>query len=152
VTLDPSVGDFNVIGAPVPDGAVSAQYFNVQADTALPAAGLYAKITFPQREDYDLEFTYPDGSYAARSHAFNTVNELNDQNDPVLNQPIISVTGHGGEATPTSEELVGIATNDCGGYTVKVSNALGEGGAMKVLLWLGEIKNQPEAPGEEPPA
>jgi hypothetical protein len=150
VTLDPSAADVT-LGAPVPGpGAVSAQYFNVQVDSAQPAAGLYAKITFSPREDYDLEFLYPDNSYAARSHSFNTVAEANDQALPVLGP--ISETGHGGQATDSSEELVGIATNDCAGYTVKVSNALGEGGAMKVQLWLGEIKNQPEAPGEEPGA
>ncbi|MEA2486772.1 MAG: hypothetical protein QOF16_426 [Actinomycetota bacterium] len=145
VTLGQSVAD-------VTFGAtdVSVAYFNVQVDSLAPNTGLYAHVDFPQRNDYDLEFQYPDQSYAARSHAFNTVNESNDQALPVLGP--ISSTGHGGQATPTSEELVGIDTNDCGGYTVKVSNALGQGGDTTVKLWLGEVKNEPEAPGEEPGA
>lgn len=143
VTIDQSVADatFGLTDA-------SAAYFNVQVDSAAPSAGLYAHIDFPQRNDYDLEFQYPDQSYAARSHAFNTVNESNDQALPVLGP--LSETGHGGQATATSEELVGIDTNDCGGYSVKVSNSLGQGGDITVKLWLGEVKNEPEAPGEEP--
>jgi hypothetical protein len=145
VTLDQSVADLT-FGLQ----AASATYVNVQVDSVAPSAGLYAHIDFPQRNDYDLEFQYPDLSYAARSHAFNTVNESNDQALPVLGP--ISQTGHGGQATPTSEELVGIATNDCGGYSLKVSNALGQGGDATVKLWLGAVKNQPQAPGEEPGA
>lgn len=148
VTLDQSVADADVLGLGLSD--VSVQYFNVQVDSAAPNAGLYAHIDFPQRNDYDLEFQYPDESYAARSHAFNTVNELNDQQAPVVGGTLISETGHGGQATPSSEELVGIDTNDCGGYSVKVSNALGQGGDIMVKLWLGDVKNEPEAPGEEP--
>ncbi|MDQ3877504.1 MAG: hypothetical protein M3290_04035 [Actinomycetota bacterium] len=143
VTLDRAVADatFGLTDA-------AAAYFNVQVDSASPNTGLYAHIDFPQRNDYDLEFQYPDQSYAARSHAFNTLNELNDQPLPGLGP--ISETGHGGQATPTSEELVGIDTADCGGYSVKVANSLGQGGDITVKLWLGEIKNEPEAPGEEP--
>ncbi|MFN2594297.1 MAG: hypothetical protein ABR579_05350 [Actinomycetota bacterium] len=48
--------------------------------------------------------------------------------------------------------LAGIDTADCGGYSVKVSNSLGQGGDTTVKLWLGEVKNESEAPGEEPAA
>lgn len=144
ITIDQSVADLT-------QGLTDATttYFNVQVDSAAPNAGLYARIDFPQRNDYDLEFQYPDQSYAARSHAWNTVIEANDQTVPVINYTPSS-TGHGGQSTATSEELVGIDTNDCGGYSVKVTNYLGQGGDMTVKLWLGDIKNEPEAPGEEP--
>lgn len=146
VTLDQSTAD-----VPEAGGDPTIAYFNVQVDSAAATAGLYAHIDFPQRNDYDLEFQYPDESFAARSHAWNTIIEANDQTVPGINYTPSS-TGHGGHSTATSEELVGIDTPDCGGYSVKVTNWLSQGGDVTVKLWLGEIKNEPEAPGEEPPA
>lgn len=121
----------------------SYAFFNVQVDSDAPDAGLYALFEFPDRNDYDISFLYADNSYAARSHAWNTVIELNDTGT-------VSSTGHGGESTASSEKLVGIKTSDCGGYTVETANWLGQGGEFTIKLWLGAAENDPQAPGEEP--
>ena len=130
-------------GAVVPE---SRDYFNVQVDSAAAEAGLYGLIEFPTRRDYDLEFLHPDGSYAARSHDFNTL-----WTGTPADAETAANGGHGGEATDSSEKIVGIRTSDCGGYTVEVVNWLGEGGELTVKLWLGEIKHDPQAEGEEVP-
>lgn len=124
-------------------GEASYAYFNVQVDPASADAGLYVLFEFPTRRDYDLSLFHTDGSYAARSRAFN----------PVYPDPSgrLSTTGHGGEATDRSEKLVGIRTADCGGWTVAAENHLGEGGDFTLKLWLGEAKTDPQEPGKEKP-
>ncbi|MFN2388038.1 MAG: hypothetical protein ABR575_00305 [Actinomycetota bacterium] len=141
VTLEPSTADAQV-------GDPSYAFVNLQVDSAAPDAGLYALIEFPARHDYDLDLLHPDGSYAARSHAWNTMIEANDQPVPAFG-PLPS-TGHGGESTASSEKLVGIRTADCGGWTLRVGNWFGTGGDREIKLWLGEVVNEPQAPGEEP--
>lgn len=137
VTLEQSTADLQV-------GDPSSTYFNIQVDSAAADAGLYAHIEFPTRRDYDLNLLHPDGSYAARSRGFNTV-------DPAHDGTLLSAEGHGGDSTDHSETLVGIKTADCGGWTLQVQNWLGEGGDFAVQLWLGEAQNDPQAEGEETP-
>jgi hypothetical protein len=67
------------------------------------------------------------------------------------NETDVSTTGHGGESTSGSEKLVGIKTSDCGGWTVRAANYLGEGGEFPIKLWLGEVENEPLPPGQETP-
>lgn len=136
VTLDASLADFVIVQDP------SRAYFNVQIDSKDPNVGLYALFEFPTRRDYDLELLHPDGSYAARSHDFNPL-----QNTPAGDQG--SNEGHGGESTDATELLVGIATDDCGGWTVEAVNWLGEGGEFPIKLWLGPVENEPQPEGEE---
>jgi hypothetical protein len=140
VTLDMSVGDLGFGVVTTGPFAESSDYFNVQLDTAKPDAGLYASIEFPDRHDYDLDLLHPDGSYAGRSHDWNTVLGTGEGENG----------GHAGEATTSSEKIVGLRTADCGGYTVETTNWLGEGGEFTVKLWLGEAANDPLPPGEEP--
>lgn len=142
VELELSLGDARLHSAIPKVGplAESAAQFNVQVDSAAPDAGLYALIEFPQRRDYDLDVMHPDGSYAARSHDFN----------PIMGTGQGLNGGHAGEATPSSEKIVGLRTNDCGGWTIEVVNWLGEGGEITVKLWLGEAVHDPQAEGEEP--
>lgn len=139
VTLAQSTSDVGV-------GETSFDAFNVQVDSAAAEAGLYVKLSFPTRRDYDLFLRYPDGSEGGSSHGFNTLYEdPTDAADRGISDP-----GHGGQTTDTSETVVGIKTSDCGGWTVDVQNHLGEGGDMSVQLWLGEIKIDPLAEGEAP--
>ncbi|HEV2756682.1 MAG TPA: hypothetical protein VG318_13010 [Actinomycetota bacterium] len=141
VTMAMSLANYDP-GANTGPFAISSDFFNVQVDTANPEAGLYAYLEFPERHDYDLDLHYADGSYAARSHDGNTLLGVQDlgQNG-----------GHAGEATNKSEKIVGVRTPDCAGYTVETQNWFGQGGEFTVKLWLGEIKNDPLAPGEEVP-
>ncbi|MGH2729910.1 MAG: hypothetical protein ACRDJI_04800 [Actinomycetota bacterium] len=143
VTLAESLGDLDLVGVlPAPfDG--SAAVFNVQVDSAAADAGLYASIEFDTRRDYDLNLLHTDGSYAARSRGWNTF-------DPADDNGVFSAQGYGGASTDHSETLVGIKTSDCGGWTLRVENWLGEGGDFAVKLWLGEVQNDPQAEGEEP--
>lgn len=143
VTLGQSTADLRV-------GAASHDAFNVQVDSAAAEAGFYALIEFPARNDYDLNMMYGDGSYAARSHAWNTIIEANDIEFPQIGP--LSSTGHGGESTANSEKLVGIKVGDCSGWTIDVANYLGQGGEATVKLWLGEAKTDPQAQGAEPGA
>ncbi|MGH2749060.1 MAG: hypothetical protein ACRDKB_14225, partial [Actinomycetota bacterium] len=138
VALDASLADFLFL---VQDP--SRTYFNVQIDSKNPNVGLYALFEFPTRRDYDLELLHPDGSYAARSHDFNPFQET-PAGDQGNNE------GHGGESTASTEKLVGIGTNDCGGWTVEAVNWLGEGGEFPIKLWLGPVENEPQPEGEEP--
>ena len=118
-----------------------AYYVNVQVDSAAAAAGLYATWEFPTRRDYDLWARYPDGSEAASSHGFN----------PALETPFNNTaTNHAGESTATSENIVGLTTNDCGGYTFQLKNYFGEGGDFELKLWLGEGTTDPRPVGETP--
>ena len=121
----------------------TADAFNVQIDSKAKQVGLYVLFEFPPRRDYDLELWYADGSYAARSHDFNLLYSPNP--DTYSNE------GHAGESSDTYEKIVGVKTPDCGGYTVEAVNWLGEGGEFEIKLWLGEIKNDPQAPGAETP-
>ncbi|HWL64757.1 MAG TPA: hypothetical protein VNP73_02185, partial [Actinomycetota bacterium] len=141
VNLAESISDLDVIPTgllPPPTDA-----FNIQVDSANPSAGLHVLFEFPTRRDYDLELLWPDDSYAARSHDFNLVYSP---------AGIHENGGHAGVATDASEHIVGVATPDCGGYTVETVNWLGEGGEMEVKVWLGTADNVPQAPGAEPHA
>lgn len=139
VTLAESVADLDQTGTMAP----GTDAFNIQVDSAAKEAGLNILFEFPARRDYDLELFHTDGSYAARSHDFNTLYSPNP--DTYANG------GHAGEGTDTYEKIVGLRTSDCGGWTAETVNWLGEGGEMTVKLWLGEIKNDPLAPGAETP-
>ena len=149
VTLEQSVADADLVGT----GQIPASYdaFNIQVDSKAADAGLYALIEFPARNDLDLNLLHTDGSYAARSRAFNPIIELNDVPIGPLFPSGLSTSGHGGESTAGSEKLVGIKTGDCGGWTLEVGNYLGQGGDFNVKLWVGESKIDPQAPGAETP-
>lgn len=144
VTLEPSVADADLFGAVPDEGplAHSQAFFNVQVDSKLSSAGLYVTFEFDEHRDYDLWAYFADGSIAASSHGF---------------QPLLSTAGtpadisntasnHGGDSQSTSENLVGIITPDCGGYTIEAANWLGEGGDFEIKLWLGEGQTEAGAP------
>ena len=133
----------------VSEGAIShgEDVFNVQVDSAAKEAGLYILFEFQERRDYDLNVWHTDGSYAARAHGFNPVLGIHGELDARAG----NLSGHAGESTPSSEKIVGIRTSDCGGWTVSAENYLGEGGDFEIKVWLGDIANDPQAPGAETP-
>jgi hypothetical protein len=128
-------------------GEAPTAYVNVQIDSAAPTTGLYATFEFPDRRDYDLWALWDDGSEAASSHGFNPLIEAKTPGFDVSN------TGgnHAGESHANSENLVGVTTNDCGSYTLRMSNYFGEGGDFEVKIWTGEGTTEPRAPGEVTP-
>lgn len=115
---------------------------NVQVDTGATDAGLYATFEFPDRRDYDLWAYYVTGEEAASSHGFNPLIET--QGQPAPADQSNTATNHAGETTAGSENIVGLITNDCDGYTFQAHNYLGEGGDFELKLWLGEGQNEPK--------
>jgi opacity protein-like surface antigen len=146
VSLDQSAADVDILGAGAPES--SADAFNIQVDSTAKDVGLYLTLQFDQRRDYDLWLRYADGSEAAGSHGWNTIVE-----DPADNADFsMSDEGYASDSTDSSENIIGVHVTDCSGWTVEVDNYLGEGGEMTVKAWLGDIKNEPLAPGQEEPA
>lgn len=146
VTVGASLADARLLSQIPAAGplAVTVDTFNIQVDPAAANAGLWVSVEFPTRRDIDLSLFHPDGSYAARARSFN----------PVIGTPaaIFSAPGHGGEGTDHSEKLLGIRTNDCGGWTLAVENHFGENLNLSVKLWLGEAKTEPQEAGKEKPS
>lgn len=142
VTLGQSTADFTPTDA-------TYDYFNVQIDSAAASAGLYVTFEFDTRRDYDLYARWTDASEAASSHGFNPAIEA-EAPEPVPADPSNQRTNHAGDSNADSENLVGVITPDCGGYTIETVNWLGEGGEFTVKLWLGEGTTEPLAPGERP--
>ncbi|MDQ3951818.1 MAG: hypothetical protein M3279_02465 [Actinomycetota bacterium] len=147
VNLDMSLGDARLLSQIPETGplAASRDYFNVQVDTKLPSAGLYVTFEFDEYRDYDLWAYFSDGMGAASSHGFQPLIDTKGQSVAGFD-PSNTTTNHGGESTATSENLVGIITPDCGGYTIETANWLGEGGEFEIKVWLGEGKTEPGVP------
>lgn len=122
---------------------------NVQVDSELAEAGLYATLEFPARRDYDLWAYFPasPNEEAASSHGFNPLIET--QGLPGDADQSNTATNHGGETTASSENLVGILTPDCGGYTITAYNYFGEGGELELKLWLGDVAYDPAETASE---
>jgi hypothetical protein len=144
VSLAESLGDADLIGELPDEGplAPSQDYFNVQVDTSLPSAGLYVTFEFAEHRDYDLWAYFSDGTIAASSHGFQPGLQTQGTQADFSN----TATNHAGESNADSENIVGVITPDCGGYTIETANWLGEGGDFEVKLWLGEGKTEAGAP------
>ncbi len=105
---------------------------NIQVDSSNSEAGLYVRYEFQERRDYDLFLNYASGGEAARAAGFNTAPE-----GP------LDGTGNGGHSETNAEQIDGLRSPDCQGYTARLSTYLGEGGSLVLKLWLGEIQNDP---------
>jgi hypothetical protein len=140
------------------DGSAPSFFVNAQVDPKKgKTTGFYATFEFPDRRDYDLWAFRPDGSEAASSHGFSPLIETQGAPSvgPIPLDQSNTATNHAGETTVNSENIVGVITPDCGGYTVRVDNYLGEGGDFELKLFLGEGKTEPkeaEAEGGAPSA
>ena len=131
-------GVLEAVGA----GETPRAYFNVQVDSAAASTGFYATFEFQSHRDYDFWAYFPDGSGAASAHGFQPL--IDTQGTPADESNTAS--NHAGESTATSENLVGVITPDCGGYTLEASTYFGEGGDFEVTLWLGEGVTAPGVP------
>lgn len=113
---------------------------NFQVDTSNKDAGLYVRIDFYDDEDLDLYLKNPDDSVAAQAAGFNPA--------PVVPQlPVIGGTdgrGKGGHSEMGAEQVDGVLTADCGGYTAQFDEYYGYGGERVVTVWLGEATWDPE--------
>jgi hypothetical protein len=127
-------------------GSTPHAWVNVQVDSANPEAGLYVTWEFGTHQDYDLWAYFADGTEAASSHGFQPLLDTAGTEVPVYGEPANTGSSHGGESTHTSENLVGIITPDCGGYTLDMATYLGQGGDFELKVWLGEGKTAPGVP------
>ncbi|MFN2594298.1 MAG: hypothetical protein ABR579_05355, partial [Actinomycetota bacterium] len=109
---------------------------NVQVDSNLPSTGLYVRAEFDSHNDDDLYLYNTDGSEAAHAAGFNP--------DPDPN--IGDGTGHGGHSEVGAEQLDGVTTADCQGYTVDLTGATTQGGTITFKFWLGDATYDPSAP------
>ena len=134
VTITQEMGQGGDLGLGQYDGSAHT-FRNVQVDSKAAEGGLYIRYEFPAYEDHDLYVNYADGTEAAHVGGFNAA--------PV---GIFDGTGSGGHSEQGAEQIDGLRTPDCAGYTVDFSNYLGQGGEYTVLMWLGEIQNDPAAP------
>jgi len=117
---------------------------NVQVDSKAASSGLYVTFEFQSHRDYDLWAYFPDGAGAASAHGFQPA--MDTQGAPPPADLSNTASNHAGESTAESENLVGVITPDCGGYTVSATTYFGEGGDFELKLWLGEGKTEPGVP------
>lgn len=110
---------------------VSHAFQNVQVDSKAKSAGLYMRVEFPDYNDYDLYLDRADGTTAAQAAGFSDAEALQDGD---------TSDGH---TEIGAEQVTGIKTADCGGYTADIVGATTQGGDVTVKLWLGEATYDP---------
>lgn len=138
VELETDMGLADDLGLGEVDNTTSV-YQNVQVDSANPSAGLYVKIEFADRHDYDLYLLNSEGATAANSGVFNPIPEG-------ASAGIGGGAPDGGwEAGSDFESVTGINTPDCGGYTAQIKSYLTPGGTVTMSIWLGEALVEPAA-------
>lgn len=128
--MDPGAGQAIGIGAvdAVTTAAQSHVYYNVQVDSKAKKAGLFVNLASPMPDDNDLYLFHSTGTEAAHAAGFHGGGPA----------PIYDSNGNGGHTQPAAEQLDGILTKDCGGYTVHAIGANSRGGDVPLKLWLGE--------------
>lgn len=124
------------VGAAVGQDVTPHHNLNIQVDSAAKTAGLYVTWEFDTNRDYDLWAYFPDGTAAASSHGFQPL--IATQGQPAPADQSNTASNHAGESTATSENIVGVITPDCGGYTLDMATYFGEGGDFELKVWLGE--------------
>jgi hypothetical protein len=136
VTVEADAGA-GVGGTPLEAGIAHALE-NLQVDLKKKkTTGLYVRLQFPDQADYDLTLFNPDGTVAAQSAGFNPAP---GHVDP---EPL------GGHTEVGAEQIDGIKTKECGGYTADIGTATGIGGDLTMLVWLGKVQYEQPLPQEE---
>lgn len=130
------VGFTSPDGAGSDEGAPSHVFTNVQVDSAAPSTGLYIRLEFPDGLEYDLFARLADGSAYAYVAGSN-------HTGPLVTEFGLDGTGNGGYSEVGAENLAGLSTADCAGYTVDVASAITPGGPVTVKYWLGEATYAP---------
>jgi hypothetical protein len=111
-------------------GSPTHSWYNVQVDSKAHTANLYVTLEFPGNTDYDLYLRNGDGS-----------SDTYSAGAPPYTVPGTDGTGHGGhsEGDPTaaSENIDGVAVNDCQGFSVDIVSSSTLGGEVTLKFWLG---------------
>jgi hypothetical protein len=105
---------------------------NVQVDSKAAESGFFARLESPATDDPDLYVYWDNGKQAAVAGGFNLT-------------PVgpFDGTGQGGHSGVGFEQIDGLRTADCAGWTLDLVNWAGVGGKYKLKLWLGGIENDP---------
>lgn len=139
ITADKGAG----IGTGLPtDQTMPHVYTNVQVDPAVASTGLYVRVELPANEDYDVYLLNSDGSEAARSAGFNPAPQTLT-GAPLGLEHNFDGQGYGGHSENGAENIDGIITPDCGGYTLDIATATGKGGELTIKYWLGDGTYEP---------
>lgn len=121
----PTTAGFGVGRDPAGEGAlVSHAYVNLQVDSKTKMGSLSAALTFTLAFDYDLYVDTAEGVEVARAAGFNGV--LTDDGSS------------GGHSDWGLEQVDGVLTADCGGYTIDVVGATTPGEDVTLSLWLAK--------------
>lgn len=120
------------VGPGIPEAPNEHSYHNVQVDSATPHVGLFVRLEFADPEDIDLYLLFDSGDEAAHAAGYN----------PIPVGPFDG-TGSGGHSEMGAEQLDGVGTDDCGGYTVDVAPFQNFPGEKTLKLWLGEVGCEP---------
>lgn len=123
-------------GVPVPPDQRTHNYHNLVVDSASAETGLYVRLQFKDRRDYDLYLEYPSGQEATHSGDFNPGHEALS----------CGSASTGCSSGSNFEQINGVRTKDCQGWTTDSVAYLTEGGEVTLTAWLGEIKVDPAAP------
>ena len=121
-------------------GAPSHQVMNVQVDSRTRTSGLWILLEAGELRDLDLHVSDAAGNVVAYSAGF--------QAAPVGGLPLVGGTdgtGQGGKTTMTSEQIDGLKTRDCTGYTIEVWGAGNEDLTASLKFWLGKAVYDPAA-------
>ncbi|MEA2486771.1 MAG: hypothetical protein QOF16_425 [Actinomycetota bacterium] len=120
----------------------SHAFQNVQVDSNSSSVGLYVRAEFDTQSDDDLHLLNSDGTEAAHAAGFNVAPE----SLPVapFGQPLDG-TGSGGHSESGAEQIDGIKTADCQGYTAELDGATTRGGTITLKFWLGAVAYDPSA-------
>lgn len=121
-------------GLPTDEETGGDRFFNIQVEPSSSQTGLWARLAFEERRDYDLVLYDNRGNVVASSNGFNPAHE---------EAPALSPESAGGQSTNRSETLRGIRSDRCAGYTLNVSSAAAEGGEVTLKLWLGPVAYTP---------
>lgn len=121
VPLGPAVG-----------AATTQMYHNVQVVSKKKEVGLWLRLESPPTDDPDLFVYWDNGNRAATAGGFNQA-------------PVgpLDGTGDGGHSEIGAEQIDGLRTSNCVGYTLDLVNFLGVGGTYTLKMWLGDIENDP---------
>ena len=130
VTLETAPG-VGVGGNEYTETGISHAYHNVQVDSKAKSAGLWVRLEMPAYEDQDLYLQAADGTDLAHAAGFNPAPAA--YND----------TEGGGHTEEGAEQLDGVLSADCAGYTVDVAAATGFGGEVTLKFWLGKANYVP---------
>jgi hypothetical protein len=127
ITVDtgPGLGFSGTNGADDDQGATTHAYTNVQVVSKKKSAALYVRAEFPYPEDYDLFLRYKDGTgHVAYAAGFNEF----------PGTPIDGTSS--GHSEMGAEQIDGVPSKSCLGYTVDLVSATTPGGKVTIKYWL----------------